>query len=71
MVERMIKAHGEIVQPDSIEVTLTLTMPIRDWKSIATALKRGDWWPDGKTASLIHDVIRKMTANVTEIAQGE
>lgn len=67
----MIKATGEIVNPDAIALTLTLTMTIGEWRSIAERLTAGDYWPDGKTASCIKDVVRKMTSNVTEVARAD
>lgn len=67
----MIRAFGEIDQPDGITLTVTLTMTVGEWKQVAAQLDAGSYWPHGKSASLIKEVIRKMTANVTEIARPE
>lgn len=40
---------------DKIDATMTVTMPIGEWKQIRESLK--DKWPDWQFASLITDLI--------------
>lgn len=59
-----MKALVTVVNPQIIEVTLTVTMPIGEWLKIRDAMKGGDYWPCGKFQGLIRDAVEKISQQV-------
>ncbi len=69
----MIRATAEVQDADKVRIAITLEMEVGEWKKVAAKLGEsgGNWWPHGKSADVIKDVISKTLGRVTEIAKGE
>lgn len=52
-----MNAFMEIKNPDSIEVSLTLTMKLKDWKELREQLP--EKWPAWDIGSAITDMVRQ------------
>jgi hypothetical protein len=53
----MIKASLQAENPSDIEFTLSITMPLRDWKRLRDHLD-GDGWPMWEIGSKISGMVR-------------
>lgn len=60
----MMRATATVVNPDSFDVAITITMPIGQWRKIREALEERDYWPCGKLGDLIRSVVQKIETQV-------
>lgn len=60
----MAKVTAEFISTDNVEVTMTITMPMRDWKALRDDLPTR--WPAWKIGSAISQVVRALEGRVTE-----
>jgi hypothetical protein len=60
------KIQATVIQPDTISVTLELTMTIGEWRKVMEALKPHDYWPCGRLAGMVRETIQKITNQVTD-----
>ena len=73
----MITATARLERTDDIVMTVTLTMTVKEWGEITKQLDAivvgaagqqslRSYWPCGKAAELVREVIRKKTQDVIE-----
>lgn len=60
----MIKAVLAAADPESIEMTLTITMPLKDWKALRKQLQDG--YPAWKLGSMITSATLKAQEHFEE-----
>ena len=53
-----MKTSGRLTNPNDAEVTITMTAPLRDWKSLIAQLPSG--WPSWRVEADIRSVISKV-----------
>lgn len=58
-----MKAHAEVNNPGTVEVSITLTMPLADWKVLRGQLEAGKW-PSYQLSMAITDVVAKIEGRV-------
>jgi hypothetical protein len=64
-----IRAVATIEKTDDIEVTMALTMSVKDWHAVADALKGESGmanWPRWKVAGLIRDTLHQVLHQITQ-----
>jgi len=66
---RRFTCSGSVEDPDTVVVSITLTMSVKEWRQIAEQLEVQDagFWPFGKVAGQIRQVLRRMIAGVTDV----
>lgn len=52
-----IKGLARIANPEEVEVTLSLTMKVSDWRKIHEVLAQNSEWPYWKVRGMVSDVI--------------
>ena len=58
-----MKAHMKITDPDRIEVTLTVTMPLKTWKELREQLSKDH--PSWEFGSKITDMVYQINEHFT------
>lgn len=64
-----MKASFKAEQPDNIEMTLTLTMTLREWRDLSAAIKQD--YPGWKIKGIIHDLIDAATRHFHQTEESE
>lgn len=60
-------ARAQIVNPDVAEMTLTLTMSVKQWKELADLLP--EEWPGWPVASMVRQAISKTIGHVETVRE--
>lgn len=63
-----MKTSLKVQNPDSIEMTLTVTMTLGDWKTLQRQLATP--WPAWKLGEAINNMVHKANANFTPDEKG-
>ena len=63
-----IRASGKVEQPDSVEVTLSLTMSVKEWLTLTKNLSDATY-PNWKVVGLIRDTLQKMLGQLTNTTE--
>ena len=58
-----MKATFRIIETADIEATMTLTMPVSEWKALKNQLPHA--WPGYKLSSAIQELVNKVEATFT------
>jgi hypothetical protein len=64
-----MKASFKAAQPDEIEMTLTLTMPLKEWREFAATIKQD--YPGWKIKGIIQDLIDAANRHFHAIPESE
>ena len=59
-----MNAKATVVNPQNIEVTIEITMPIGHWLEIREALTTQGYWPCGKFRDVIRAAVEKVQQQV-------
>jgi len=63
----MMRGRVEVTNPDKVELTMTLTLPISQWRSIMRTMP--ETWPECDFANLIADAIGKTVGTVATVQE--
>jgi hypothetical protein len=59
-----MRVNAQFINTGSVDVTLTITMPLSDWKRMSEQLPTR--WPCSKLGEAINRVVRKLESNVAD-----
>ncbi len=62
-----MKAVAQIVRPDVADMSLTLTMTVKEWKEFAALLP--EKWPGWPVRSMINEAISKTIEHVETVRE--
>lgn len=54
-----MKKKMKVTAPDSVDFTLSVTMPLREWRELAGQLS--ERWPSWELSRAINDMVRQAT----------
>lgn len=63
-----MNVSAKFLNTDSVDVTITITMSMRDWKALHAELPSK--WPAWKLGEHISEAVRKLESNVSGSSEG-